>query len=110
MNTVRCEHNSFLGVVLNAVILAAILLSFGWIIAMPLAVVFYLYARKEGFAAALERSASVMRAIAALICWAVVVLMVIWLARDFGPIFSNLAANVADLVRLLPNVIQAMVK
>ena len=108
MNTEHCEHSGFLGAVLNALILGAILVLLGWIIALPLAVVIFLFARNEGFAAALDHSALVMRAIAALICWSVAALMVIWLAKDFAPIFSNLLTNFADLLKLMPHVVEGV--
>ena len=108
MNIVHCEHNSFLGAVFKAMILAAILLLLGWIIALPLAVVFFFFARKLGFTAALDRSAAVMKLLGAMLCWGIVILMIIWLGRDFAPIIGRLWSTCGDLIKLMPHVLKAM--
>ena len=105
---VHCEPNSFLGAIFRAMLLAAFLLLFGWIIALPLAFVFFLFARKEGFAAALDRSASVMKAIGEAICLGIAVMMIIWLGNDFAAIFGRLWSDIGDLFKLLPHVVKAM--
>jgi hypothetical protein len=62
------EHQSgLLAWIVRAMIIAAVLTLVGWILAIPLALAFFLFARKRGFEDALERSASLMKAIGALI-------------------------------------------